>query len=103
MPHLVEAGAHHLRLAAQAVRVLHAVVVFQVRAADGAAFQQRAVGRGAIDLPRLAAHGVDARVERAVAAARGIERERAGDDRGFDQAVGAAAHRAPARSTPACR
>ena len=32
MAQLVEAGAHHLRLAAQAVRVLHAVVAFEVRA-----------------------------------------------------------------------
>jgi len=31
---LVQAGAHHLRLAAQAVGVLHAVVAFQVRGAD---------------------------------------------------------------------
>jgi hypothetical protein len=40
--HLVQAGAHHLRLAAQAVRVLHAVVALEVRAADLAAHHEQA-------------------------------------------------------------
>src|SRR5207249_3563841 len=43
MTQLVEACAHHLRLAAQAVRVLHARIVLQVRAANLAAIQQREV------------------------------------------------------------
>ena len=58
MAHLVERGAHHLRLAAQAVRVLHAVIAFLVRRADGTAFQQRAVAVRHVDLPRLAAQGI---------------------------------------------
>ena len=73
----VEAGAHHLRLAAQAVRVLHALVADQVRGADRAAGQQRRGSRRRRDLARLAAHRVDARVERRVAAARGVQRQRA--------------------------
>jgi hypothetical protein len=41
MAQLVEAGADDLRLAAQAVRILDAVVALQVRAADLAAGEQR--------------------------------------------------------------
>ena len=62
-----------MRLAAQAVRVLHAVVTFKVRLANLAACGKRAVGGCAVDLPWLAAHDVYARVKRAVAAACGIE------------------------------
>ena len=65
MAHLVEAGAHHLRLAAQAVRVLHAVVALEVRARGSRCRRAGAVDGGDVDLARLAAHGVDARVERA--------------------------------------
>ena len=67
MPQLVEAGAHHLRLAAQAVRILHARAVL-VRRADRAAIEQRPVGRGGLRLAAMAAHRMDARVERRVAA-----------------------------------
>jgi hypothetical protein len=81
MAQLVEAGAHHLRLAAQAVGVLHAVVAFQVRAADRAALEQGAVVARHVDLTRLAAQRVDARVEGAVAAARRVDRQRADDQR----------------------
>ena len=35
---LVQAGAHHLRLAAQAIGVLHAVIAIEVRQANSAAF-----------------------------------------------------------------
>jgi hypothetical protein len=55
MAQLVQAGAHHLRLAAQAVRVLHAVVASVVRLADGAAGQQAAVVLRHVDLAGLAA------------------------------------------------
>ena len=44
MRHLVEAGAHHLRLAAQAVRILHLLAV-AVRVAQRAARQPVAVAR----------------------------------------------------------
>ena len=101
---LVEAGADHLRLAAQAVRVLHAVVALQVRAADLAAREQRAVVARDVDLPRLAAQRVDARIERAVAAARRVDRQRADDERRLEHRLeGEAARAARARSRPACR
>ena len=81
MAQLVEAGADHLRLAAQAVRILHPVVALGVRGADRAAGQQGAVVLRHVDLARLAAQRVDARVERAVAAARGVHRQRADHQR----------------------
>jgi hypothetical protein len=84
---LVEAGAHDLRLAAQAVRVLDAVVAVAVRVADGAAGEQRAVVAGDVDLARLPAQGVDARVERPVAAARRIDGERADDERRLEHGL----------------
>ena len=64
---LVEAGAHHLRLAAQAVRVLHAIVVFFVRMADFAAGQQGAIVTRDVDLTWLTTHRVNARIKRAIA------------------------------------
>ena len=104
MAQLVEAGAHHLRLAAQAVRVLHPVVALEVRAADRAALEQRAVVARDVDLPRLAAQRVDARIERAVAAARRIDRQRADDERRLEHRLERQEARAArARSRPACR
>jgi hypothetical protein len=78
---LVQAGAHHLRLAAQAVRVLHAVVAFEMALADALPASSCAVVLGHVDLPGLPAQRVDARVEGAVAAARGIDRQRADHQR----------------------
>ena len=104
MAHQVEAGAHHLRLAAQAVRVLHALVADEMRGADRAAGEQRAERRGDVDLARLAAHRVDARIERRVAALGGVDDQRAGDQRRLEHALGLEQRRrAPARSRPACR
>ncbi len=85
--HLVEARAHHLRLAAQAVRILHARAVL-VRRADRAAGEQRAVDRGRVRLTAMAAHRVDARVERRVAAEARVDRQRARDERGGQRALG---------------
>ena len=76
--HEVEAGAHHLRLAAQAVGILHAVVVDQVRAADLAAGEQMAVLSGHVDLSGLAAQRLYPRVERCIAALGGVHRQGAG-------------------------
>ena len=45
---------------------------------------RRAVVARDVDLPRLAAQLVDARIERAVAAARRVDRERADDERRFE-------------------
>ena len=84
MAQAVEAGADDLRLAAQGVRVLHAVVAREMRAADRRAVEQRAVVLRDVDLPRLAAQLMDARVERPVAAARRVDRQRADDERGFE-------------------
>ena len=80
---LVQASAHHLRLAAQAIRVLHPVVPMQVRVADLAARKQCTVDLGHVDLAGLAAQHVDARVKRAVATARSVNRQRAYHQRGF--------------------
>ena len=85
MTELVQAGAHHLRLAAQAVRVLHAVVALEVAQADPAAGEQLAVVLRHVDLAGLAAQRVDARVERAVAAARGVPQEGDPDPLGADR------------------
>jgi hypothetical protein len=60
----------------------------QVRGADRAAGHQLAVDRGGGDLAGLAAHRVHPRVERRVAAARGVERQRAGHHRRLQQALG---------------
>ena len=84
----VEAGAHHLRLAAQAIRVLDAVVVGEMRGADGAAAHQVAKRRRDLDLAAVAAQRLDARVERPVRAARRVGRERAGDERRLEHALG---------------
>ena len=100
----VEHGAHHLRLAAQAVGVLHAVVADEVRGADGAAGHQRAQGVGAVDLAAMAAQRVDARIERRVGALGGLGRQRAGDQRRVRAASRPrTARRARRRSRTACR
>ena len=75
MPQLVQTGAHHLGLAAQAVRVLHAVVTVKVGKANGAAFQQSTVILRHVDLAGLTAQGMNARIEGSVATARGIDRQ----------------------------
>ena len=81
MPPLVETGTHHLRLATQAVRVLHAIAV-DVRRADRAACQQVAIDPRGVDLSAMAAHRMNARIERRVAAEARIDRHRARDERG---------------------
>ena len=84
----VERRAHHLRLAAQAIRVLHALVVDAMRSADRRARHQRAQrGRG-LDLAAVAAQRVDARVERRVRALGRFGRQRAGDQRRAEQRLG---------------
>ena len=69
----IERRAHHLRLAAQAIGVLHARIAGEMRGADGAAGHQRAQRRGAFDLAAMAAQRMDARIERRVRAARRVE------------------------------
>ena len=84
VPQLIKAGADHLGLAAQAIRVLHAVIAIQVRQAYRATRQQAAVVLGYIDLAGLATQRVDTRVKRAVAAACRVDRQRANDQRSFE-------------------
>jgi hypothetical protein len=79
---LVQAGAHHLRLAAQAVRVLHAVVAVGVAGGWRCPASRRGSTRPRRSGPAGRAR-VDARVEGAVAAARGVHRQRADHQRRF--------------------
>ena len=75
----VEHGAHHLRLAAQAIGILHARVAGEMRSADRAARHQRPQAPPATSIwPRWRRKRVDARIERRVGAARGVGRQRAG-------------------------
>ena len=101
---VVEAGAHHLRLAAQAVRVLHAVAV-EVRGADLAARRAARDRRAATSIwPGWPRSCVDARVERRVAAhARRPPTSRRRRAPRRTRRSAANRPRAPARSRPACR
>ena len=82
---LRQAGAHHLRLAAQGVRILHFFAV-AVRVGDFAArTEQVAVGEGGVDLAALAAHLMDTRIERAAGAQRRFHRQAACHGRGGEQ------------------
>ena len=100
----IEAGAHHLRLATQAIGVLHARIVMQVRGADRAARHQRSEAIGDVDLAAMAAQRVNARIERRVGAAGGVGRERARRQRGEKRALGSqTGRRAHAPSKTACR
>ena len=87
MAHLVEARAHHLRLAAQAVGILHARTVL-VRRANRAPRKQIAIDSGDLRLPAMAAHRLDPRVERRVAAEARIDGQRAGDERSGHRTLG---------------
>ncbi len=87
LAHHVQRRAHHLRLAAQAVRILHAHIVVAVRIADRRAVHQFAQRSGGGDLPVLAAQGVDARIERGVRALGRFGGQRAGDQRGMEHAL----------------
>jgi hypothetical protein len=87
MAHHVEHRTHHLRLAAQTVRVLHAVVVGEMRCADAAARHQGAQRVRDLDLAAVAAQRVNARIERRVGALRRVGRQCAGDQRGLEHAL----------------
>ena len=60
----VKRGAGHLRLAAQAIGILHALVAFEMRHANVAALQQRGQGRAGCDLPGMPAQLLDLRAKR---------------------------------------
>ncbi len=84
----IEAGPHHLRLAAQAIGILHPFVAGQMRSANGASLEQRAQRGRDFDLARVASQRVDARVERRIRSARAIGRQRAGRQGGAEQRLG---------------
>ena len=71
-----EAGAHHLRLAAHRVGILHPRAI-DMRGADFAARQQGSERRRNVDLGRVAAQRIDLRIERRVGAQDGVDRKRA--------------------------
>jgi hypothetical protein len=102
VPHRVEARAHDLRLAAQAVGVLHALAL-RVRRADRAAGQQRAVRRGSV-----AGRGARASAWMRASNGTSLPRHASTDSAPATNAAPSRAprrtgRRAPARSTPACR
>ena len=75
-------GAHHLRLAAQANRGPARVVAIRCLVAGFSALPASSArnSAGHVDLAGLAAQRMDARVERAMAALRRLDAQRAGDD-----------------------
>src|SRR5439155_24541949 len=85
---LLEARAHHLRLATQAVGILHARIVLEVRAADLTSIEQREVMLGRIALTGMPAQLVDAGIERGVTAGRGVHGERAGGNCSGEDVLG---------------
>ena len=85
----VRHGAQHLRRAAQRVGVLHAAAV-GVAGHDRAALEQLAQAGRDARLSRLRPHGVQARVEGRRRALEGLERQRRGDGRGREHALGVA-------------
>jgi hypothetical protein len=99
----IEDRAHHLRLAAQAVGVLHPVAVI-VAVANGAAVEQAAQDGRDCDLAGLAPGGMDARIKGDIAARRRVDAQGAGDQRRLEDAPGQrTAPSAPGRSRPGCR
>ena len=84
----VEDRTHHLRLAAQAIGVLHPAVVDQVGGADGRSRHQPAQGIGRRNLPGMTAQRMDSRIERRVGALGGFGRQGAGQQRGGEQSLG---------------
>src|SRR5690606_37307101 len=72
LPQNIEASAIDLRLAADAIGVLHALVAFKMALADDGTFEQGAQFATRIDLSLMAAESVDFLVERRVRSHGGI-------------------------------
>ena len=83
----IQAGTHDLRLAAQAVWVLHAFVIDQMGLADFAAGQQRTVNCCGRDLARLTTAAMNTCIKRCIAAFSGIDRQSAGNGGRFQQTL----------------
>ena len=81
----VERGAHDLRLAAQAVGILHPLVAHDVGGANGRTGHQGSQRLGGLNLTRLPAKGMDAGVERRVRSFGGLGGEGAGDQSRLEQ------------------
>ncbi len=81
----VERGAHHLRLTAQAIGILHALIIGEMRGADRRASHERAQRLRGLDLAAVLAQPMDTRIERSVRAARRVGRQRASDQRRSEQ------------------
>ena len=84
----VERGAHHLRLAAQAIGVLNAGVILEVAGADRRPRHPGAQRARNLDLPTMAAQVVNTRIEGRVRTLGGFGRQRAGDERRLEQQFG---------------
>ena len=84
----IEAGTHHLRLAAKRIRILDPAAI-EVRCANGAAGDQFAVFAGDGNLSGLAPYLVNAVVEGRIAALQRVHRHGARDDRGAEHVLGA--------------
>ena len=88
----VKRGAGHLRLAAQAIGILHTLIAFQMRVPDIAALQQYCQRRAGGDLPGMPAQLLDLGAERRRRGHRRIDRQgtchqrRAGETMGAQQA-----------------
>ena len=79
-------SAHHLRLAAQAIGILHALVAFEMRLADSLPSSSARSAAAAVDLARDGRATPGCRGSNgAVGAHRRIDRQRAGDQRGAAQ------------------
>ncbi len=83
----VERRAHHLRLAAEAVGVLHPAAA-EMAVDDFAAVEKTADFGGDADLAGLAADRADARIERLDRALERIDRQRAGGERRAEYPLG---------------
>ena len=84
----IETRPHDLRLAAQAIGVLHPLIALQVRGANGAAAEQLAQGLGGGDLPPVLAQAVNTGIKRRVGALGGIGGQGPREQRRLEQALG---------------
>ena len=107
LPHLaqlVDAGTHHLRLTANAVGILYALVVFPVRFTNRRSVQQCPQAVRGVDLSLQSAQFVNFGAKGRGRIHQGIGGQRAGNQRGLRQAPGIEQARpAPAPSIPGCR
>ncbi len=85
---LGQAGPHHLGLAAQRVGILHLLAIVVGHADLAAIHQQLAIAGGGIDLAELAAHLMDAGIERTTTAQRRLHAHGTYGDGAGEQVLG---------------